>query len=113
MRTLKIFIFTLGFAGIMSMSSCSEFLKEDPYSYVGMDEVGNDDDAVNLWVTGVYSKWLDDMARWGNFPRLLDMDCDYVSGPDWAFLTGHFLIWVPVISRAMKFRILYGTDVTI
>ena len=37
MRTLKIFIFTLGFAGIMSMSSCSEFLKEDPYSYVGMD----------------------------------------------------------------------------
>ena len=85
MRTLKIFIFTLGFAGIMSMPSCSEFLKEDPYSYVGMDEVGNDDDAVNLWVTGVYSKWLDDMARWGNFPRLLDMDCDYVSGPDWAF----------------------------
>ena len=75
MRTLKIFIFALGFAGIMS--SCSEFLKEDPYSYVGMDEVGNDDDAVNL------------------------------------FLTGHFLIWVPVISRAMKFRILYGTDVTI
>ena len=85
MRTLKIFIFTLGFAGIMSMSSCSEFLKEDPYSYVRMDEVGNDNDAVNLWVTGVYSKWLDDMARWGNFPRLLDMDCDYVSGPDWAF----------------------------
>ena len=85
MKTFNIFIISLGIAGALSMSSCSNFLKEDPYSYVGIDDVGNDDDAVNLWVTGVYSKWLDDMARWGNFPRLLDMDCDYVSGPDWAF----------------------------
>ena len=85
MKTFNIFIISLGIAGAFSMSSCSNFLKEDPYSYVGIDDVGNDDDAVNLWVTGVYSKWLDDMARWGNFPRLLDMDCDYVSGPDWAF----------------------------
>ena len=85
MKTFNIFIISLGIAGIFLMSSCSNFLKEDPYSYVGIEDVGNDDDAVNLWVTGVYSKWLDDMARWGNFPRLLDMDCDYVSGPDWAF----------------------------
>ena len=126
MKTFNIFIISLGIAGALSMSSCSNFLKEDPYSYVGIDDVGNDDDAVNLWVTGVYSKWLDDMARWGNFPRLLDMDCDYVSGPDWAFSnlgagnfqgdevpTGHSPIWVPVTFRVMKFRILYGTDVTI
>ena len=75
----------LAAAGFGSLASCSDFLKEEPYSYVGIDEVGNDDAAVGLWVTGVYSKWVDDMARWGNFPRLLDMDCDYVSGPDWAF----------------------------
>lgn len=49
-----------------SLTSCSDFLKEEPYSYVGIDEVGNDNEAVGLWVTGVYSKWLDDMARWGN-----------------------------------------------
>ena len=25
------------------------------------------------------------MFRWQNFPRVLEMDCDYTSGPDWAF----------------------------
>lgn len=87
MKLYKLYFMTaLAAAGFGPLiSSCSDFLKEEPYSYVGIDEVGNDDAAVGLWVTGVYSKWVDDMARWGNFPRLLDMDCDYVSGPDWAF----------------------------
>ena len=78
-------LFALSAVTAGSLTSCADFLKEEPYSYVGIDEVGNDNEAVGLWVTGVYSKWLDDMARWGNFPRLLDMDCDYASGPDWAF----------------------------
>lgn len=69
----------------LPLTSCSDFLKEEPYTFVGPDEVGNDDNAVNLWVTGVYSKWCNDMFRWDSFPRVLEMDCDYATGPDWAF----------------------------
>lgn len=68
-----------------SFTSCEDFLTEKPYAFVGPDQVGKGNDAVNLWVTGVYSKWADDMFRWQNFPRVLEMDCDYTSGPDWAF----------------------------
>lgn len=78
-------ILSLSVASMASFTSCEDFLREEPYSFVGPEGVGNDNNAVNLWVTGVYSKWADDMFRWGNFPRVLDMDCDYVSGPDWAF----------------------------
>lgn len=66
-------------------TSCDDFLAEDPYAFVDPDQVGNDNAAVNLWVTGVYSKWANDMFRWQDFPRVLEMDCDYTSGPDWAF----------------------------
>ncbi len=84
---LKKYIFLLSFAcmGATTFTACDDFLAEKPYAFVGPEEVGNDDAAVNQWVTGVYSKWADDMFRWGNFPRVLDMDCDYASGPDWAF----------------------------
>ena len=86
MKLKKIYILlSLSLAGMTTFSACQDFLSEKPYSFVGPEEVGNDDAAVSQWVTGVYSKWADDMFRWGNFPRVLDMDCDYASGPDWAF----------------------------
>ena len=47
-----------------SFTSCDDFLAEDPYAFVGPDLVGNDNVAVNLWVTGVYSKWVNVMLRW-------------------------------------------------
>lgn len=72
-------------AGILSFSSCNDFLAEKPYSFIGPKQLGNDNDAVNQWVTGVYSKWSNDMFRWSNFPCVLEMDCDYTTGPDWAF----------------------------
>lgn len=72
-------------AGMGTLTSCNDFLAEEPYDFVGPDKIGNDNSAVNQWVTGVYSKWADDMFRWQQFPRVLDMDCDYTSGPDWAF----------------------------
>lgn len=68
-----------------SFTSCSDFLTEDPYAFVGPEQMGNDNNAVSLWVTGVYSKWANDMFRYNNFPRVLEMDCDYTTGPDWAF----------------------------
>lgn len=97
MKLKKIYILlSLSLAGMTTFSACQDFLSEKPYSFVGPEEVGNDDAAVSQWVTGVYSKWADDMFRWGNFPRVLDMDCDYASGPDWASA-----MQVPAIIREM------------
>lgn len=66
-------------------TGCTDFLEENPYSFVKPEQVGDSNEAVSQWTTGVYSKMLDDMARWSNFPRVLEMDCDYSTGPDWAF----------------------------
>lgn len=67
------------------ITGCSDFLEEKPYAFVKPEQVGDNNDAVSQWTTGVYSKMLDNMARWSYFPRVLEMDCDYASGPDWAF----------------------------
>lgn len=65
--------------------ACSDFLEEKPYTFVKPGQVGDSNEAAQQWVTGTYSKMLDDMARWSYFPRVLEMDCDYTGGPDWAF----------------------------
>lgn len=38
-------------------TSCDDFLAEDPYAFVGPDQVGNDNAAVNLWVTSALLEW--------------------------------------------------------
>lgn len=80
-RIAAICLLSLG----LTATSCSDFLKEDPYSFVTPDKVGDSKEAALQWTTGAYSKLLDDMARWGYFPRILEMDNDYASGPDWSF----------------------------
>lgn len=67
------------------LTGCNDDLKENPYSFIGPGQVGDSEAAADQWVTGVYSKLPDDMFRWDNFPRVLELDCDYTSGPDWAF----------------------------
>ena len=57
MKLKKIYILlSLSLAGMTTFSACQDFLSEKPYSFVGPEEVGNDDAAVSQWVTGVYSK---------------------------------------------------------
>lgn len=73
----------LGTTGVLT--SCNDWLKEDPKSFIGPESVGNSKEAIDIWVTGVYSNWLDDMFRWSEFPRVLELDNDYISGPDWLF----------------------------
>lgn len=68
-----------------SLTSCDDFLTEKPKAIVEPDNMGDSQQAVDSWVTGVYSKWIYDMFCWGNFPKVLELDCDYTSGPDWAF----------------------------
>ena len=88
MKSYKKILFAMVLAGAtagISMTSCSDFLEEKPYAFVKPGQVGDGNDAVSQWTTGVYSKMLDNMARWSYFPRVLEVDCDYATGPDWAF----------------------------
>ena len=67
MKLKKIYILlSLSLAGMTTFSACQDFLSEKPYSFVGPEEVGNDDAAVSQWVTGVYSPY---QARGGNSPN--------------------------------------------
>ena len=66
-------------------AGCTSWIEEDPDSLITPEMVGDSEDAAKQWVTGVYSKWVNDMFRWGYFPRVLEQDADYISGPDWLF----------------------------
>ena len=82
--TKYIFSAAIIFSGALT-TSCNSWLEEKPESFIGPDNVGDSEDAASRWVAGVYSNWLDDMFRWSNFPRVLELDADYISGPDWLF----------------------------
>ena len=69
------------------LSSCSSWIEENPESQVTDEMVGDSNEACASWVTGVYSKWIYDMFCWGYFPKVLEFDADYISGPDWLFGT--------------------------
>ncbi len=70
----------------LSLYSCS-WINENPDSLVTDVSMGDSPEACNAWVTGTYSKWIYDMFCWGYFPRMLEFDADYISGPDWLFGT--------------------------
>ncbi len=63
-------------------SSCEDWLREKTYDFIS--EVEDSDSGADQLVLGTYSYLLDDMFRWNQFPKVLDMDCDYASGPDWS-----------------------------
>lgn len=69
----------------VGLTSCNDYLEEQPKHIVSPDQLGDSEDACDQWVCGVYSKWVNDMFRWSNFPKVLELDTDYVSGPDWCF----------------------------
>lgn len=72
-------------AGALCTTSCNDWLEEKPESMIQPKNVPATEDGANQLVTGVYSNWLDDMFRWSEFPRVLELDADYISGPDWLF----------------------------
>lgn len=82
---LKKYIYTslLCVAGAMTVSSCNDWLQEEPKSFIGPDQLSDSKEAIDEWVNGVYSNWLYDMFCWGEFPRVLELDADYISGPSW------------------------------
>lgn len=68
-----------------ALTSCSSYIEEETDGLATEEKVGDSTDAMNYWVTGTYSKWVYDMFCWGYFPRVLEFDADYISGPDWLF----------------------------
>lgn len=84
----KIIIYALVLVvSLGAMPSCSSWIEENPDGLITNDEIPDSDEGARMWVTGVYSKWINDMFRWGYFPRVLEQDADYISGPDWLFGT--------------------------
>ena len=69
-----------------AFTACS-WIEENPDSLVTDTNIGDSKEACDQLVTGVYSKWIYDMFCWGYFPRMLEFDADYISGPDWLFGT--------------------------
>ena len=65
------------------LTSCSNWLAEKPESFIGPDQIEDSEEGVDVWVSGVYANYLDDMFRWAWFPFVLELDCDYISGPEW------------------------------
>ena len=80
------FQFSILIVFAMSISSCS-WIQENPDSLITPEKLGDSKEACDQLVTGVYSKWIYDMFCWGYFPRMLEFDADYISGPDWLFGT--------------------------
>ena len=80
----KSYIIHLTFIIAAMMTSCS-FIEEDLEGQTTNETVGDSDEAARTWVTGVYSKWVYDMFCWGYFPKVLELDADYISGPTWLF----------------------------
>lgn len=68
---------------MMALAGCDSFIEEDPEGLITPEKVGSDETAANEWVTGTYSKWINDIFRWGYWPRVIELDNDYISGPDW------------------------------
>lgn len=64
------------------VSSCD--LDEVPYDFISPEQVGDSDAAADKWVMGVYNQYAQ-MFRYSEFPAVLEYDCDYTTGPSWAF----------------------------
>ena len=80
------YICTLCLIGLL-YTSCNSWIEETPDGLVTDERVGDSEEAASEWVTGTYSKLIYDMFCWGYFPRVLEFDADYISGPDWLFGT--------------------------
>lgn len=68
---------------IFTTQSCS-WLDQEPFSVVDAEQIEDSDDGADMWLTGVYNG-LTRMFVYDEFPRCIEFDCDYISGPTWAF----------------------------
>lgn len=70
-------------AGFLVATSCSDMLDEKTYTFIaGEDLVANKN--YDQLVMGAYNT-LHFSFEWGNYHNVVNFDCDYQSGPTWAF----------------------------
>ena len=73
-------------AVMFGTASCEAWLEEEAFDFISPDQIEDSDDGANQWLTGAYSKLLS-MFNTNNFPFVWEYDCDYMTGPSWAFGT--------------------------
>ena len=80
------YISTLAFvlAAVSIFSSCTDWLEEKAYSAVSNDQIPDSDAGADMWAIGVYNG-LTRLFVYDEWPRCIEFDCDYVTGPTWAF----------------------------
>ncbi|MGN1246962.1 MAG: RagB/SusD family nutrient uptake outer membrane protein [Paludibacteraceae bacterium] len=84
---MKNYLSILYLAALLSVLPACSWIAEDPQSLVMPNDIPDSEEGCAQWVTGVYSKWIYDMFCWGYFPKVLEFDADYITGPDWLFGT--------------------------
>jgi len=84
---MKKIIITLAISLLPFAFTACSWIKEDVSGQLVEETIGDSKEDAAMLVTGVYSKWIYDMFCWGYFPRMLEFDADYISGPDWLFGT--------------------------
>ncbi len=72
-------------AALFTSVGCSKYLEETPYDFISIEQLEDSEEAMDYLVTGVYSKWCDNILRYNNFPYSIELDADYISGPSWLF----------------------------
>ncbi len=84
-------LFTLAVA---SLASCKKALVETPYDFINPSQLGSSEADANLYVNGALNTINSGaMFRYGAFPKVLDLDQDDITGPDWGmgdFGAGNF-----------------------
>ena len=80
---LNIFKNILVGGSLILFCSCSNMLEEKTYTFIsGEDLVKNG--SYDQLVAGAYNT-LHYSFEWGNYHNIVNFDCDYQSGPNWAF----------------------------
>ncbi len=72
---------------IALLTSCDSMLKEEKFDFIASDDIEDSNSGSDLLVTGIYNKLSVSTFQYGTFPVVLDFDCDYSTGPEWAFST--------------------------
>ncbi|GHT81653.1 membrane protein [Bacteroidia bacterium] len=64
------------------LSSCESWLEEETFDFVSTLDDSNE--GADQYAIGAYSYLVRPMIRWDEFPKVLEVDCDYVTGPGWS-----------------------------
>ena len=78
-------LLSLGCIALFGLTACADALDEKSFSFADETTISDSNEGAQQWVTGAYSALTYEVFRWDAFPHVLDFDCDYMSGPDWAF----------------------------